>query len=270
MNPYHPLFSLSGKTIAVTGSASGIGAETAALIRAMGGRVIGLDITGRTGNVDDFLPLDLADDHAVDAAAARLPQGLDGLCNIAGLPPRGDSGPVLKVNFLGTRRFTLAALPRLKDGASIVNVASMAGFKWRGGMARVHAGLALDDGASLDAIRAFCRDHDISETGSYLFSKELMIVWTKTLRALLAPRRIRANSVSPGPVETPIFGDFVAAFGDKATKDIAATGRAAVAADIAPIIAFLCTDGAAWLNGIDIPADGGLEAVMLGRLHGFE
>lgn len=263
------LFSLSGKTIAITGSASGIGAECALLMRAMDAHVVGLDMRERRDNVDEFLLLDLADDASVDLAARRLPQGLDGLCNIAGLPPRGDPGLVLKVNFYGARRFTKAALPRLEDGAVIVNIASMAGFKWRHDIERVKAGMALDDDIGLDAIRGFCQAHDISDVGSYLFSKALMIVWTKTLRDILSSRHIRANSVSPGPVETPIFGDFVTAFGDKATKDIAAVGRAGRAADIAPVIAFLCCDAARWLNGIDIPADGGLEAVMLGREHGF-
>lgn len=264
------LFGLAGKTIAVTGSASGIGAETAARMRALGARVIGLDRTERHDNVDDFIAIDLIDSAAIEAAAAALPAALDGLCHIAGVPPRGDALPVLKVNFFSARRLTGLVLPRLRDGAVIVNVASMAGFKWRLNIERVKAGLALPDSADDEAIQALCAGHDIDAVGSYLYSKELMIAWTKTLRQQLASRDIRAVSVSPGPVETPIFGDFVAAFGAKATQDIGAVGRAGRAPDIAPVIAFLCSDGAAWLNGVDIPADGGLEAVMLTRAFGLD
>ncbi|GAB4140427.1 MAG: coniferyl-alcohol dehydrogenase [Sphingomonadales bacterium] len=264
------LLGLAGKTIAVTGSASGIGAETATRMRALGARVIGLDRTDRRDNVDDFIALDLLDAAAIDAAAAALPAELDGLCNIAGVPPRGDALAVLKVNFFSARRFTQRALPRLRDGATIVNVASMAGFKWRLNIERVKAGLALNDNADDHAIRALCASHGIDAVGSYLYSKELMIAWTKTLRQQLSIRRIRALSISPGPVETPIFGDFVTAFGAKATQDIGAVGRPGKPADIAPVIAFLCSDAAGWLNGIDVPADGGLEAVMLSRAFGLD
>jgi len=77
-------------------------------------------------------------------------------------------------------------------------------------------------------------------------------------------------SVSPGPVETPILGQFRQVFGDKRVDDdIAAAGRVGTPADIAPVVAFLCSDGARWINGTNIAADGGLEAAVNAQTMGF-
>jgi NAD(P)-dependent dehydrogenase (short-subunit alcohol dehydrogenase family) len=76
--------------------------------------------------------------------------------------------------------------------------------------------------------------------------------------------------VSPGPVATPILGEFRMMFGDaRVDGDISAVGRAATASDIAPAILFLCSDGARWINGANLPVDGGLEAVVNAGALGF-
>ena len=50
------------------------------------------------------------------------------------------------------------------------------------------------------------------------------------------------------------------AFGERAKTDLEMIGRAGTTEDIAPVVAFLCSDAAAWITGANIPADGGLEA----------
>ena len=60
---------------------------------------------------------------------------------------------------------------------------------------------------------------------------------------------------------TPILKEFRQVFGDpRVDDDIARVGRAGAPADIAPATLFLCSDGARWINGANLPVDGGLEA----------
>ena len=126
---------LQGKRIVVTGSASGIGEATTTLLKERGATVIGFDRTERTDNVDEFYPVELTDftagNASIEAAVSGLSGPIHGLCNIAGLPPRGnDAALVLKVNFLSLRKFTETLAPMLENNGSIVNMASLAGFGW--------------------------------------------------------------------------------------------------------------------------------------------
>ena len=59
--------------------------------------------------------------------------------------------------------------------------------------------------------------------------------------------------MSPGPVETPILKQFRDVLGDaRVDSDIARVGRAGTAGDIAPVVLFLCSDGARWINGANV------------------
>ena len=132
-----------GKTYVVTGVVSAIGAETSRVLRAKGAKVIGVDRT-ETDNADQFCQLDLSDPASIDNLVASLPEGLDGLANIAGLPPTAPAQNVLRVDILGLRRLTLGLVDKLADGASIANLAFLAGFGWAEALDQVKATLALD------------------------------------------------------------------------------------------------------------------------------
>ncbi|NCO47674.1 MAG: SDR family oxidoreductase [Sphingomonadales bacterium] len=253
------------RIVCITGAASGIGAATCRRIKAQGSRIIGLDINPATDWVDDHIMLDLADAASIVRAADRLPPNIDVLCNVAGIPPCDDAERVLRVNFFGTRHLTMAALGHLREGAAIINVASMAAMRFRGDVIRTDAALRLPAEVSHSALVTFLDQQGIGVLDSYAFSKQLLVLWSKQLQCELADRKIRVNSVSPGPVDTPILSTFVSAFGEKAASDLAVTGRAANADEIAAVIAFLACPEADWVRGIDLPVDGGLEAAMLTR-----
>lgn len=253
------------QTVCITGAASGIGKATCRTMQAQGARVIGLDIKPTADWVDDHIVLDLADMASVARAVDRLPAKIDAICNIAGIPPCDDAARVLRVNFYGTRHFTLAALGHLREGGAIINVASMAAMRFRDDVDRPRAALRLPGEVSPAKLAAFLELQGIGALDSYAFSKQLLVLWSKQLQCALAARQIRVNSVSPGPVDTPILTTFVSAFGDKAASDLAVTGRAASADEIAAVIAFLASPLAGWVRGIDLPVDGGLEAAMLKR-----
>jgi len=246
------------KTYAVTGVASGIGAELARILTAQGHRVIGFDLVEVSRNVDRFIPLNLDDPASITAACDALDEPLDGLCNNAGVPPRpGMETHVLQINFLGQRQFLAGVLSHLNEGASVVNMASRAGQFWRDNLDQVKRLADVSDRAGLDT---FIAAETIDATRCYNLSKEAMIVWSMALTEQLLRRGVRVNSLSPAAVSTGILDDFKRAFGDKVTANIARAGRAGKPEEIAQIAAFLLSPASGWLKGIDVHADGGMAA----------
>ena len=258
---------MNKKKIIVTGAASGIGAEAAKTIKAQGATVIGVDINEPPGSVDQFIQADLSDPASIEAAVEAAPGGIDALCNIAGLPPTKDRVRVLKVNFLGLRHFTELMIGKLSDNASIVNVASLAGLGWPEAGEQIKALLALRD---FNAVESLCDEIGIENEGgrSYFFTKEALIVWTMMNRWTWRDRCIRMNCVSPGPVDTPILPDFVETLGERVEEDRKIMDRDGQPEDIAPVIAFLCSEGRRWIRGVNIPCDRGMYSHILCNMHG--
>ncbi len=130
---------LFGKTIVVTGAASGIGARTAETAVALGADVIGVDVHVPAQPVGSFVHADLASQAGVEALVSKLPPRVDALCNVAGVSGAGGIVATLSINFYGLRALTEALAPRLREGGSVVNVASFAGFGWRANLDRARA-----------------------------------------------------------------------------------------------------------------------------------
>lgn len=243
------------KTIAITGVSSGIGAATARLLAARGAKIVGFDRNAPGFAIDRFYTVDMADPAAIEATLRSADQRFDGLIGSAGLPPTADKHSVIKVNFFGLRHFVEHAVDRLADGAPIVNLASLAGFAWRANIATVTAGLATrfaDADAWIDR-------QDVEGAPSYHLSKELVIAWTLWDCQRWKSRGIRMNSVSPGPVSTPILADFIKTLGKRVEDDLK-VNRAATADEIAPVVAFMTGDDARWMNGADVAVDAGAGA----------
>lgn len=257
-----------GKTFAVTGVASGIGAAIVEELKLAGHRVIGFDIVDSSDNVDMFIPLDLMTTESIVNAVAHVNEQLDGLCNNAGVPPKqgGNARPVLQINFFGQREFTQALLPHLKPGGCIVNMASRAGHGWRENLAQV---LALSQISNEKALDAFIDEHAIDAVRGYNLSKEAMLLWTMSETETLIQNQLRMNSISPGAVSTPILDDFAEAFGEKMKRNVERVGRPSTPEDVAKVALFLLNDQSAWLKGIDIPVDGGMGACATTEMLGL-
>lgn len=260
---------LFGKTLVITGVASGIGARTAQLALAQGADVIGVDIRAPAAASFDFVQADISTQAGVDGLVASLPQRFDALCNIAGLSGSTGLAPVLSVNFYGLRALTYAALPKLREGGAVVNVASIAGYGWRANLERTKALVAT---TGFPDIARLAAEHKIGDGEGYPLSKELLLLWTQKVahETAFRARGVRVNAVSPGPVETPILKQFRAVLGDaRVDSDIDRVGRAGTASDIAPVVLFLASDGARWINGSNVATDGGLEASINAEVLGF-
>ena len=240
------------KVVIVTGAGSGIGAATARRFSEEGASVV---LSGRT----EAKLKDVAKDmdagrtlvHVADVADQKSVEGLvaaevakfgrlDVLVNNAGIAPGGpvteasveDWHSVIATDVSGVFYACRAAVPHLlKTGGSIVNVSSVSGL---GG------------------------DWNMS---FYNAAKGAVSNFTRSLALELGGKGVRVNAVNPSLTLTDLTQDMKddQKLMDKFMERIP-LGRAANPEDIAPVIAFLASDDARYVNGVNLPVDGGLSA----------
>ena len=241
---------LEGRRVVVTGGTQGIGAGIARRLMADGAQVLA---TARTTPADlpdglDFVAGDVSTPAGVaaiaDATLDRL-GGVDVLVNNAGASrtfPAGsltiepdDWQSALDVNFLAAVRLNAALLPQMLERGSgaIVNISSSAAFAVPAPL--LHYGAA----------------------------KAALIAYSKGLATELAPQGVRVNTITPGHVESPgadkVRDDLATAFGI-GVGDIHATvpiGRIGRPDDIAEAVAYLVSDRASYITGVNLVVDGG-------------
>jgi 3-oxoacyl-[acyl-carrier protein] reductase len=233
------VYDLNGRTAIVTGGAKGIGRAIAELLVASGAQVRIWDahpaqVAGATNDI-----VEITDAASVEAAVARLPDttGPDLLVNDAGYLGRaqgfashdaGDWQRIIAVNLIGTMRVTQAVLPRmLRAGhGRIVNLGSLAGKE---GLATIAAYSAASGG---------------------------VIAFTKALSRELAGQNIFVNCVAPGPIDTDMIRDL----GPEVVKAMIADSpmkRLGTAAEVAQLVAWLCTDASRFNTGAVFDMSGG-------------
>jgi NAD(P)-dependent dehydrogenase (short-subunit alcohol dehydrogenase family) len=259
-----PLLDYSGRTAVVTGAATGMGAETVALLLEAGAEVHALDISEVTAPVASAQHVDLGDPTSIDAVLAGLPDRIDALMHCAGIPggTRFDPLTVMQVNFLGLRHLTEAVFDRLSDDGSITSIASLAGGGWPGHTAELSELLATDGFAEAEAW--LDGRNDLVGDG-YGLSKECVQYWTMWRSTTAIRSGVRVNAICPGVTDTKIMVDFREAMGDAAidmTAD-AGIGRLASAGEMAPAMLFLGHHRAAsYINGANLNIDGGFMAAL--------
>jgi NAD(P)-dependent dehydrogenase (short-subunit alcohol dehydrogenase family) len=260
---------LLGKTIVITGISSGVGARIGELAQMLGADIIGVDVNEPKRPLDAFIKADIGSAQGVAEIVRTLPQRFDALCNVAGVSGMIGAAKTLAINFYGVRELTEALAPRLREGGAAVNVASIAGYGWRANIERAKAFVNAPGFPNLAELLAA---HKVPDGEAYPLSKELLLLWTMLAahQPLFKDRGVRVNAVSPGPVATPILKEFRQIFGDpRVDDDIARVGRTGSASDVAPAVLFLCSDAARWINGANLPVDGGLEASINATVLGF-
>jgi NAD(P)-dependent dehydrogenase (short-subunit alcohol dehydrogenase family) len=255
------LFSYEGKRVVVTGAATGVGAGLLDVLAELGAaHVTVLDRKAPTGPNQTFLETDLADPAAVDAAINTIDGPVDVLFNNAGVADTLPSETVFRVNFLALRKLSEELLARIPEGGAIVNTASTAGGRWPD---RLDMITELLDTKGWDDALAWYDDRELG-TEPYFFSKELVQVYTmRSSRATMA-RGVRTNSVCPSPIDTPLLDDFRKTMTDQVIDWSIAqgNGRLVTPREVAGALAFLGSDAASFVNGVNLLIDAGFTAAM--------
>jgi len=254
--------SFAGKRVAVTGAASGMGAAVADLVARRGAEVVGLDVREVPGP-GRSVHLDLRDPASIDDAVAMLAGigTVDAVFSCAGLAPTAAPLDVVTVNFVGARHFLEGILPALPSGSAIACVASLASFRWLDERPLL-AGLVAQEG--FEASRAWVEEHLDAVGDGYSFSKMATVAYTSARAPALAGRGIRINSVSPGPTDTPMMADFEESLGaDWMRRFPRPLGRSSTPEEQAEVLAFLNSDAASYVTGVNLFSDGGIAAAWL-------
>ena len=249
------MFDLTGKVALVTGAGSGIGRAIAQRFAAAGARVHVADfaedggretvslITADEGSAE-FVPLDVADEAAVNALAAKI-GAVDILVNNAGIGHVGtilqasgaDLDRLYRVNVRGVFNVSKAFLPAMlaRRRGSIINLASVGGI----------VGI---------------RDRLV-----YCTTKFAVVGLTKSMALDHAAEGIRVNCICPGRVETPFVQARLKEYPDpaKAYREMSATqaiGRMGRPEEVAAAAHYLASDESALVTGSALMTDGGWSA----------
>jgi len=247
-------------TICITGSASGIGATTRALLESQGHQVIGVDLH----DAEVVADLTTAEGRATMVTAVTGACGgvLDGLVAGAGVQS-AEPATVVSLNFFGSVATLEGLRPLLCRGShpSAVAISSNSATT----MAdiddpAVAACLAGDERAARQRLT------EVAGLSAYPSSKLALARWVR--RQSVAPEwvgsGVRLNAVAPGPTLTPMtedIRDWVLDLGDVYPVPIQ---RLAEPAEIASVIAFLLGPGASYVVGAFLPIDGGGDAAVRG------
>ena len=246
---------LKNKVAVITGANSGIGLATAKLFLQEGAKVV---VSGRRKEALDEVAKELtgdfitivadvsidADNKNLIAKSVEKYGKIDILYLNAGIAPPAPSSAitvehyneVFDINVKGPIIAVNEALPHLNDGGTILfttSIVSQKGFENMG----VYS-------ASKGAVRSFAR------------------VLTNELKG----RKIRVNSIAPGPIETPIYvkmdlpEEVVQEMGKSFAEQVP-LGRFGKAEEIAKTALFLASDDASYINGIEIEVDGGMSQI---------
>lgn len=243
---YNP-FSLEGKTILVTGAASGMGKATAIACAKMGATIVAADFNAEgmaqtvaelEGEGHQQYVINLADENTWTDLLANTPL-IDGIANCAGIAnmnpftfiSRAEMDKVFNINFFGPVLLTkgLIKAKKMNKGGSIVFVSSVDGPRV------VHMGNSV-----------------------YSAGKSALVGMARNMAVDLAGKKIRVNCILPGTTDTPLIR--TANVTEESLAEVAKTfplKRFGTPEDMANGIIYLLSDASSFVTGTELVIDGG-------------
>lgn len=249
---------LDGKVTIITGGGSGMGRTASELFAREGARVVVADFSEAAGEETvalvragggeaSYVKADVSEEQdargMVQFAISRYGR-VDALYNNAGIMPEADHSvidtdvatwdKVMAVNVRGVFLGCKYAIPRMLEqgSGSIINIASFVAI--------------LGCSVPQDA---------------YTASKGAVLALTRSLAVQFAGKGVRSNSISPGPIETPLLMDWL--LKDEAAKQLRLnrnpSGRFGKPEEIVNVGIYLASDESKWTNGANFVVDGGIS-----------
>jgi len=244
MTNYNP-FSLDGKTILVTGASSGIGRATAIECSKLGARLV---ITGRNeerlaetfnqleGEGHMQIVADLCKQEDIDNLVARTPT-VDGLVNNAG------QGSIVTVNYI--EQTDLTGVYQTNVFSPILLTKGLLKNK------------KILKGGSIVFTSSISSSLSTPASGIYASSKAAITSFMRTCAIELGSRRIRANAVLPGTIETSLGVGALPEEMIAKDKELYALKRYGKTEEVAYGIIYLLSDASTWVTGTSLVIDGG-------------
>jgi NAD(P)-dependent dehydrogenase (short-subunit alcohol dehydrogenase family) len=240
---------LKNKTAVITGANSGIGLAIAQKYYNEGANVVIFDIN--TENVDNLFEknrslivkgsLKNIEDiqQLFDKASKKFKNGIDILAASAGICQKRNLqdideeffDSIVDVNYKGTFFTVQKSVKYLNNDASVILISSTAAHR------------------------------TVAENSVYSSTKAAISKLAKSFAADLVGRKIRVNSISPGTIDTPMFGNMPKEFINKISNSVPMK-KIGKPNDIAKYALFLASDSSSYITGTDIVIDGGLSSLQ--------
>ena len=239
---------LENKVAVITGAAGSIGREAVRIFQREGATVVGVDVQGES-DADLFIKADLTNEDDVRSLYQSVVEAygkIDILFNNAGIAVADDASVLdtdvatfnrlFEVNTLSVFLCCKHGLPHLikNGGGSVINTAS----------------LVASMGSAVSQI-------------AYTGSKGAVLAMTREMAVEFAKTNVRINSISPGPVETPLLATLFSPDEKERRLVHVPYGRFARPQEIAEAAAFLASDNASYINGHDLRVDGGITSAYV-------
>jgi len=243
---------MENKVIVVTGAAGGIGRPSVQALKREGAAVVGVDLHfAHDTGADSFVACDLTDEAQVrdlySAVADRFGR-IDGLFNNAGVALQSD-GSVLQEDQMVFER-------TLQLNVTTVLLCCKYGIPY---LVAAGGGAVVNTASAVATVGSA-----ISQIG-YTASKGAVVAMSREMAVEFARRGVRVNTLSPGPVRTPMLDALYAGKPDQLARRLVhvPSGQFGTPSEVAEAAVFLLSDASSLVNGVDLLTDGGISAAYV-------
>jgi NAD(P)-dependent dehydrogenase (short-subunit alcohol dehydrogenase family) len=246
---------LAGKIALITGGTTGIGAATARLFAAEGATVIA------TGSNPETLTKAQTDLPSVEIIASNAADLTAIQALVSGITEKYGHIDVLVVN-AGTAEYVPVGQVEEEFFDRVFDLNTRGAFFLMQQVVRV-----MPDGGSIVLTSSIAHAMAMPNHSVYSASKAALRALGRNFAGELAARGIRVNTISPGPIVTPIWTKLTGATGEQLQameSQIAARvpmKRAGRPEEVAAAALFLASDDSTYVTGADLPVDGGVLAI---------